>query len=829
MFKNKKDVLYCLLLAICFVLFVVLITKGSYIYGSTIDWSSQHTTFPEYFRTMFYKTGDLFPDFAWNIGSGQNIYNFSYYGLLSPIILVSYFLPFISMPNYIVLSTILVCIVSSWLSYFWFKKHDFNSNISFISSFLLLFAACLTFHSHRHIMFINYMPFLIMGLFGVDKKLESNKNGLLIISVFLMCMTSYYYSVGGCIVLVLYGIYRYLVINDFKLKSFILDGIKCIIPIVLGVLCSSVILIPTFIALLSGRGDTVVDINIKDLLVPWLHTNYYLYHSYGIGLTAIILPSVVYLFKDKKKENIYLGIILLLALLFGIFNYLLNATMYLDSKSLIPLLPLCCYSIALFLNGLLEDKIKFIKLLGVVFIISIFVLIDGYNNFCYLLDIFVLLLTILLFKKFKKEIILIIPICLTAFISAYYASITDTFEVKKSLEDSYLNNKGAISNIVNYDKDLYRINTYLGSITNNNIYGSTDNYMTTVYSSLYNMNYNLFYFDEFNVNMQSRNRVITSNSNNILFNILSGSKYLVNSGNDNLIGYTPYKQVNGLSIYKNEDVLPLFYVNSNLISYDEYSKLSYPYNTDVLLKYVVVGKDSNIVPVSKIKPIKVDYSRFNANSINYVEDDGVYKFYVPSKKIISYKLNKKDYGKLIYVRFKMNVSDKNNDVYISINGENNKLTVDGWKYHNGNYIFDYLINEKDIKELNIKFSKGYYEISNIELYSLDYEDVSNVRDSIIVPEDIKIEKDKAIIKVNNKESGYLVSSIPYDNGFKILVDGKDSKVEKVNTAFVGTYLESGDHIIEIEYEAPFKKVSIVISFVAIVSSIGYCYISKKKV
>ena len=93
MFKNKKDVLYCLLLAICFVLFVVLITKGSYIYGSTIDWSSQHTTFPEYFRTMFYKTGDLFPDFAWNIGSGQNIYNFSYYGLLSPIVLISYIFP----------------------------------------------------------------------------------------------------------------------------------------------------------------------------------------------------------------------------------------------------------------------------------------------------------------------------------------------------------------------------------------------------------------------------------------------------------------------------------------------------------------------------------------------------------------------------------------------------------------------------------------------------------------------------------------------------------------------------------------------------------------
>ena len=53
------------------------ITHGEFIFGSSMDWGFQHITFPEYFRMLFYNTGDLFPDFAFNIGAGQNIYYFA--------------------------------------------------------------------------------------------------------------------------------------------------------------------------------------------------------------------------------------------------------------------------------------------------------------------------------------------------------------------------------------------------------------------------------------------------------------------------------------------------------------------------------------------------------------------------------------------------------------------------------------------------------------------------------------------------------------------------------------------------------------------------------
>ena len=67
-----------------------------------MDWISQHSVIPDYFRKQFYETGNLFPEFAMNLGGGQNIYNYSYYGLYSPLFLLSYALPFVKMSTYVI-------------------------------------------------------------------------------------------------------------------------------------------------------------------------------------------------------------------------------------------------------------------------------------------------------------------------------------------------------------------------------------------------------------------------------------------------------------------------------------------------------------------------------------------------------------------------------------------------------------------------------------------------------------------------------------------------------------------------------------------------------
>lgn len=105
-------------------LFAVWFFSGRFgLFASNGDWLSQHSVIPEQFRQQFYATGQLFPEFAAGLGAGQNIYNFSYYGLFSPILLPSYLLPFLKMSDYLI-AVCLVCLTTSvLLFYYWLGTH----------------------------------------------------------------------------------------------------------------------------------------------------------------------------------------------------------------------------------------------------------------------------------------------------------------------------------------------------------------------------------------------------------------------------------------------------------------------------------------------------------------------------------------------------------------------------------------------------------------------------------------------------------------------------------------------------------------------------------
>ena len=244
---NKKDYLYLTILTLFILLIVFIITRGEYIYGSVTDWKDQHFLFAEYFRNLFYQTGDLIPELALNIGGGQNIFNFAYYGLLNPIILISYLFPFIDMMHYVIISSILIVIISGIMLYKWLKNNQIESNICFLTTFIFITASPLILHSHRHIMFINYMPFLILGLIGIDKYFKDKKFYLITISTSLMIFTSYYYSITGIIVLGIYYIYKYINLNDkIDIKKFSISLIKFVYFVFLGIMIAAVLLLPVY-------------------------------------------------------------------------------------------------------------------------------------------------------------------------------------------------------------------------------------------------------------------------------------------------------------------------------------------------------------------------------------------------------------------------------------------------------------------------------------------------------------------------------------------------------------------------------------------------------
>lgn len=70
--KRLTRIVLTFLLLAALSLFFCWFFVGRYgIFGSKVDWLSQHSVLPDYFRRQFYETGDFFPEYAANIGGDR--------------------------------------------------------------------------------------------------------------------------------------------------------------------------------------------------------------------------------------------------------------------------------------------------------------------------------------------------------------------------------------------------------------------------------------------------------------------------------------------------------------------------------------------------------------------------------------------------------------------------------------------------------------------------------------------------------------------------------------------------------------------------------------
>lgn len=814
---NKKDKLNLIIMTVIFCLIIIFILRNGNLYGSILDWNTQHSVIPEYFRSLFYKTLNIFPDFALNLGSGQNIYNYSYYGLFNPVIIISYFLPFISMKSYIQISSILLVYSSVILFYYFLRRNKVNENVSLLSSVVFLTASPLLFHSHRHIMFMNYMPFLILALIGVDKYFEKDNSKLLCISTVLIILMSYYYSIPAIISIVIYGVYKYIKLNKkITVKSFFKDGFRFLIPIMIAILISCILLVPTFYAILIGRLPNDINISLSDLLVPRINVKYLMYNAYGVGLTSISLLALINLFFDKKRENRFLLICLSSLIIFPIINYLLNGTMYIDAKVLIPFLPLYTLVISYMFDKISTKKIDLRKLviasLAVLFLI--YVGKSSYGNYFYIDFIFSLTLIIIATKTNTKYLFKVLTIVLLVIYSCAGNS-KDTLVSKKDINSSEnVNQEKLIKKIPKGYDHTTLYNLKLENV--NNIYGNLNIYSDYLYSSTGNANYNLFMFDTFEVPMQSRNRLIISANKDLMYLMFSNNRYFIGDNVD-ITGYKEIDKIGDTKLYENTDVLPFMYVSYNYYSKTDFSKKSFPYNNEILLNNVVVNEKTNNEFKTSIKETFIRQSDIkymdpsiinNGDRITVKKDNSRMLIDIPEVAR----------NKILFVSFNLEPqSCKVGDLLVNINGNTNKLTCREWKYYNGNTTFNYVISGDTSNKVEVTFSKGMYKIDNLKIYYMDYNDIKDINKKVTkVDIDSKTKGDKIYASVETEKDGYFVTTLPYDKGFTIKVDNKKIDYEKVNIAYVGFKISKGKHNIVIEYKAPFKIIGLIMSFIGII-------------
>ena len=88
--------------------------------------------------------------------------------------------------------------------------------------------------------------------------------------------------------------------------------------------------------------------------------------------------------------------------------------------------------------------------------------------------------------------------------------------------------------------------------------------------------------------------------------------------------------------------------------------------------------------------------------------------------------------------------------------------------------------------------------------------------------------DELLGNINVTKDGYLVTSIPYDEGFTLYIDDEKVEIEKVNKAFVGSKITKGEHSIRLVYHSPWLNYGLITSGLGLLFLIGIIIYDKKK-
>ena len=836
--KVKRYIPYLLLTGLT--LFFCRMFVGRYgIFGAKVDWLSQHSVLPDYFRQQFYATGKLFPEFAANLGGGQNIYHFAYYGLYSPLILPSYLLPFVKMSDYIMAVSITGLTASVLLFYYWLKSRKTDAGTAFILSLMFLLAGPMIGQYSGQIMFVDYMPFLCLALIGVDRYFEQEKSGLFTVSVFLMIMTSFYFSIGGMLSLVLYGLHRYFEQreeNRVTVRSFLRDGLCFVRSMILAVLMSGFFLVPTALALTGGRSKEQ-NTSFASFFIPQITVERFAYSIYGIGLTTLVITVLLtgLLYRKVYEKVLTYGCVIVLAI--PVFAYLLNGGLYIRDKVFIPFLPLLCYLISIYLEKCRKRELSFIAGIVPYIITTIFVYMAR-NQFVskgigesiwkvLLAESILFLICYVLYcvmKRYHKEakeiLMLALPsvICLAVTMNTFYQMNPDRYVSRKLYRDVVgEQNRQAVKEALKDDDGYYRTEQ-MGSDDENaadlNRIWDVDQNITSIYSSAYNPDYQTFRQKTFGLEEPFRNGMMQSVSKNPVFQRMMGVRYIVSDSD--VPGYTLVKKCGTTGIYQNKDAAPVMYATDRVMTEEEYKKLTFPYNQTAFLEYAVVGEhtessDQNIMTAYEPVSLKMANNRTTGGA---------------EQKTMQQEGQKQ----ILFLRFRVDNAHPNKDVAVWINGIRNKLSAKDHVYYNENKIFTYAVPLKDGEDnISVTFGKGKYRLRHVQAYLGSLPERSELLYQSEIQVDKKQTEDNVIQgTIRVKKDGWFITSIPYDKHFKIYIDGKETEIQKVNTAFLGCKIESGNHELKIIYHAPGTTTGKVLSLIGIAGFVLVLVREKRK-
>ncbi len=742
------------------------------------------------FKNALIGDGNIFYSFSKALG-GSMLSTYSYY-LLSPFNLLVLF--FDNIYHFIILN-IIIKLAASSLTMFIYLKYHFKDNVKILSLTFLYTFSLFIISNFFNIIWLDAFLLTPLIMLGIDKLVKEKKVLLYVISLFLMIYSNFYMGFMVCLFSIIYFLYRYFEKGNIKENKGLL--IKFIIVSVLTGLSTMFIHYPNILSILTFTREVNIDYPFLNLDFIDFFSNSLMFtqevdniiniHSYLLYLGMIMFPLIIMYFVNKKitsKEKILSGciiLILILSIVVSPINFIwyffsppnaFNGRFVFMFNLFLIFLAMKSY---LHINNIGK---KYFYMVGSLILIMIPPFLMGtLSLFSLIVSALFLIayLVTLYFMRYKNLSILILGLIIIELGVNFYYTFHDYTKETSATESIYIEqeDKGTLFKEIDElaNEEFYRSEIYIAGNYNNSYYlnyNGTSSFLSTnnLNSDFYNIyGYGASTFDYDYIPLP------------VLDSIL-GIEYLISNYPlyyyDNLYE-TTYQNTNALSIgymSKNTEVTT---TESSFLNQNELIKSMSGLDLDVYQE-VVVNEDGTF---SYDKKNQYFFSLEKTN----IKENSSYDIYINN-----------EYFK------KVGTSSTNNFYLHTYYTDSNNLS------------FNYYIPEE-----------GEFDIDNPRLFVLNRDNLDQhikvLKEEQLNTTTFKDGYVKANIVVN--ETNTLFTSIPYEKGWQVKVNGKSVETKELYDTFLGIELEPGEYEIEFTYQQPGISIGIFISIMSTTILIFY--------
>ncbi len=861
---------------------------GLYLNGKSFVW--QGDGFRQYYPALQYLgryyrsliSGVCHLDFSipmmdYSIGQGEDIITtFCNYGLGDPFSLLAVF--FTGKKSMEILYAVLIALrlYTAGIAFLCFANgKNWDKRDSLAGAFLYVFCG-FALWSIKDPFFLNGMIYLPLVLLGVERIRQQRKPGVMILATCFCALSGYYFFYMIVLASVCYFVLTEIKQKPQNWKEVGKDLGAVFFPALSGTLMSSILLVPSLFGFLaSSRGTVKVPLPslllyggkyYKQLFTQFLAVTpsedasavWY----FSMGALVFIVVVVTFMGERAKKKWWITGLgLTVLAVCSPLMGYVMNGMGYITNRFM--------FIASFFMACLVVKMLPEIYRLGSTQKKRLWLGAGGYGiaagivagkesvvqSVC--MVVFLMITCALLwFVKEEKKLRLALFVVLVCNIAAngnvmyqpFGANIQKTYlkagTVQKQYDQKAVREAAKASDTTKMER--VDVMTDRGYNPNRAVTmrATTHPYLgCSVYYSVVSGGFSkLMLALENSSGLMYSHRLIGMDGRSIL-DQLAGVRYVV-CDEPSMVPYGYEKKSE--TLYENTEPVSIGYVYHAYMTETTAEKLDALDLQNALLHAAVVGEHSNLLKEAENAGLQEEVRNAQKTSLPFTMTDR--KSFDWNQGVLGIKRKNGSFctqitmhpGYEYYLRFrglKMKKTEKN-ALWANVTmGELVRefvISDDSYDFHldRDNYMVTLgSVTEEQTKDLRFRINgPAVYTLQDIEIVEVSMENYhQRVQDLMQEPvTDIKKQRNGMTGKVTNKEDGILCLAVPYRQGYRLMVDGKETEIQEINKMYVGAYLEKGEnHAILLTYETPGLKMGVILTTIGVIFAAFLVIFNKK--